>query len=414
MTTLVRWLSLLLLTVPLAVSYGSSCAPPRDIYQPVYLSYHDLRDAVTVTDARPINDANRILTRGDTLYVVERDVGLHVIDNGDPSAPEKLAFIEVPGARNAVAKDDHIYIDSYVDLVVIDVADVAAIEEVGRVEDALPYWRAEYFETAWTDPPDPSQGVVVDQVFVEQQVFTCSGDSFGGSACSRGGGGSASATPDTGGETSVGSLSAFFVVDDVLYLLADEELRVYSLATPTAPTLVWASLVANVPETLFALDNTLLVGGQLGVEIFDISSPTEPHYTGTFQHAWQCDPVVAQGDLAFVTLRSGQGCGGTRDELDIIDISDIANPVLLASYQLDSPNGLAIDGNLLLVTDSLRGLLVFDVSTPEQPFVSAAESGLDSLDVIAADGLAIVMRVDSIVQYAYTELGALTEISVLD
>ena len=36
-----------------------------------------------------------------------------------------------------------------------------------------------------------------------------------------------------------------------------------------------------------------------------------------------CDPVVVQGDYAFVTLRGGTECQGFSNQLDIIDISTL-------------------------------------------------------------------------------------------
>jgi len=223
MTRLWRWLAVLLVTTPLALSYGS-CIDAHDVYRPVYLSYEALRSAVAASTARAIDRANRILTRGDMLYVVEYDAGLHVVDNTDPSEPVKLAFIEVPGARNAVTKDGLVYIDSYVDLVVIDVTDVEAIQEVGRLEDALPYWRRDHWEFVWDEPPDPSQGIVVDSEFVRSEEGYCFDSGYRGSGCSGSRSGSGGSPDIGGGQATVGSLSAFFVVADTLYLLADEEL----------------------------------------------------------------------------------------------------------------------------------------------------------------------------------------------
>ncbi|VAW27494.1 hypothetical protein MNBD_BACTEROID06-736 [hydrothermal vent metagenome] len=113
-------------------------------------------------------------------------------------------------------------------------------------------------------------------------------------------------------------------------------------------------------ETIFPFGNYLFLGSTTGVLIIDVSNPGLPKFVSDYQHVLSCDPVVTDGDYAYVTLRSGNFCGQSDDELQILDLSDINNPELIVQYALTSPKGLAINNNILYVCD--EGIRIFDVS----------------------------------------------------
>jgi len=64
------------------------------------------------------------------------------------------------------------------------------------------------------------------------------------------------------------------------------------------------------------------------------------------------------------------------DKLEIIDVSDAANPVELGNIEVDLPSGaddLEIDGNLAYVTSFLSGVRIIDGYEPAAPsFASPA------------------------------------------
>ena len=75
--------------------------------------------------------------------------------------------------------------------------------------------------------------------------------------------------------------------------------------------------------------------------------------------------MVVDGDYAFVTLRGGNNCGATESGLFIVDISDIATPVLATTYAMDGPYGLGIKDNKLFICDGESGLKVYDKTNIE-------------------------------------------------
>ena len=58
----------------------------------------------------------------------------------------------------------------------------------------------------------------------------------------------------------------------------------------------------------------------------DNSNPASPQLLSTYAHVNSCDPVVVEGDIAYVTLRSGNTCAGFTDQLDVINLQDPKKP----------------------------------------------------------------------------------------
>ena len=146
--------------------------------------------------------------------------------------------------------------------------------------------------------------------------------------------------------------------------------------------------------------------------IYDNTNRANPVQKSVFLHVTSCDPVVVEGDRAFVTLRSGSLCGGGEDRLDIIDISDLDNPTLLSSYfDLSGPYGLGIDGNTLFVCDGTAGLRVYNVLSDTAIEEIATFGDREVFDVILVPPRAVVVGPDGIDQYDYSNIDAIELIS---
>ena len=152
---------LILLFSPLTVqvSYPSSPGPPQ--FRPVYLSFEALRSGVASFPPRDLADPGKILVQGNLLFINERLEGVHVIDNTDPAAPKKIAFIKIPGNIDIAVRGGILYADSYVDLVALDVSDPTQVVVTERLEGIYPNTPFVEEETFWSAPIDPSKGVVV-------------------------------------------------------------------------------------------------------------------------------------------------------------------------------------------------------------------------------------------------------------
>ena len=386
------------------VSYTCSQAP--DTYRPIYMSFDELRSSIKSLPTEPLKDPGKILVKGDLVFVNERYKGVHIIDNSDPRSPQNVAFIRVPGNIDIAMKGDTLYADSFVDLVALDVSNPADVFVTQRLENIYPNQPFVEEFTYWSKEIDLSQGVVIGRELVKSKTGGCGGESngWGLMGCGRGSGSGDSVAPfiadDSAGVN--GSLARITIVDDHLYLLAGSNLKTISIADQEHPVYINSIELSWDIETLYPYEDALFVGGQTGVQIIDISYPDDPTPISTFQHPWQCDPIVVSGEIAYVTLRAGARCWGGNNRLDILDVTELSNPVLIKAYPLDNPYGLAIDGNILFVADGLSGVRVFDTKDPLNLTEIAYFPGKVAQDIILYQHRAHIIGQNGLYQYDYS------------
>jgi hypothetical protein len=80
---------------------------------------------------------------------------------------------------------------------------------------------------------------------------------------------------------------------------------------------------------------------------------------------------------------------------------------------MTNPHGLAKDGNYLFICDGKSGLKLFDASVPTSPKLVKTVSGIETFDVIAFGGLAIVVAKDGLYQFSYSTRDNVTQLSKL-
>ena len=127
---------------------------------------------------------------------------------------------------------------------------------------------------------------------------------------------SASPSSPSSSSSKGGSTARFTIADNFLYTISGSKIQVYNIEDSGNPKFfsqmdVYGNILGNI-ETLFAYNKKLFVGSTSGVFIYDITDPAFPQYKSQFTHLRSCDPVVVQGDYAYVTLRNTTQCrGGT-------------------------------------------------------------------------------------------------------
>jgi hypothetical protein len=218
---------------------------------------------------------------------------------------------------------------------------------------------------------------------------------------------------DAGGSSGQGgSMARFTIAGDYMYAVDHSTLKMFDLSDPAQPLFLEGKtqqLGQNI-ETIFNMDTLLFIGSQDGMYIYNIVRPQFPEYLSNVTHIRSCDPVVASGKYAYVTLNSaGVWCGNTVNGLFVYDISDIKNPLqIYSNTQLSSPKGLGIDGNKLFVCEAVKGVQVFDVGNPAQPvwiddlsYIPEAR-GVNAYDVIPLGGLLLTSTDQGLFQFDYS------------
>ncbi len=200
------------------------------------------------------------------------------------------------------------------------------------------------------------------------------------------------------GEGTGGSMARFTITGDHLYTVDHNTLKVFHLTDPRKPIYKGQHRVGIDVETIFPQGTNLFLGTSTGMYIFDITSPEAPEKVSFYEHVYSCDPVVSDGQYAYVTLSSSnQRCWRAANELQIIDIQDKTNLKKVNQVSLTSPRGLAIRRDTLWVCD--EGLRVFDVKNKEKISEIAHFTGFPAYDIILHGRLALVTGEEGLVQY---------------
>lgn len=201
-----------------------------------------------------------------------------------------------------------------------------------------------------------------------------------------------------------GSLARFTISGNYLYTVDQSSLHTISLADAEHPKKVADISLGIYTETIYPYQNSLLLGTETGMFVYDLSNPANPQQVTYFQHIRSCDPVVAQDNYAYVTLNTGnQRCFNGTNELQILNIQNLNSPQLIKTISLAKPLGLDIDNDTLYVCD--QGLKVYNVASKQNPVQINYFSDIDAQDVIHQPGRIIVIGTDGLHQYKQTATG---------
>jgi hypothetical protein len=383
------------------------------------MSFDELRAAVKTEAPKDLQNAGKIYIIGKYLLVNEPGKGIHIFDNTDPAVPKNLSFINIPGNIDMAVKGNILYADSHIDLVAFDISNPANMREVAREENIFPTWSRSFANAGHVDP---SKGVVVDfKQARTTQISGCDEANMGPYFWHRGFFAvnseinfsrdmafSASAAPSTPSRPGIGgSMARYTIYDNYLYTIDDANMQLFDISTPTNPAFAGLINVGFNIETIYPYKDKLFIGSQTGMHIYNNADPANPVRLSTFAHVRSCDPVVADDKYAYVTLRNGNTCGGFANQLDVVDISNLSSPRLVKSYQMSNPHGLGLDhdNNTLFVCDGTSGLKVYDANHPLNldKNILSRKTG-HTYDVIPYKNIAIVTGNDGILQYDYTDL----------
>ncbi len=387
-------------------------------YEPVYMSHQEFIAAVGVSEPRDMVEPGKIYLYGDHLFVNEVNKGVHIINNSNPAAPFFSGFVTIPGNKDIAVRGDLLYADSAGDLLVFDISDFDHPKLVSRIEDVFNLSQHNLPGPAYR-MPDPSRGIVVDWEPVEVEEV-CHGD------CNRFGNQwergfttfSRAASDAAGGTGSVGtggSMARFAITGDQLYAVDWSNLVTFDISE-TEPVKQDQQGVGWMIETIFPYSEHLFIGSANAMYISDIhSNPASPERVSIFRHATACDPVVVEGDYAYVTLRDGDHCPNTtgNNQLEVIDVSDLFNPKRIGIYKMLHPHGLGIDSGDLFISEGDYGLKVMDASDPYNVKEVRHIQDIRTFDVIPNDGVLIVTGPTGIIQYDYSDVRDLKELSII-
>jgi len=302
----------------------------------------------------------------DMVYVTDRNNGLKIFDITDISEPREIWSYLPPGHILDVAlRGNHAFLASEkAGLKVVDISDAEHPVEVGSC--AL---------------PGEASSITLDRDY----AYIATGEE----------GLRILNISDPEDPFEVGSYNSSQVYDVAIngnfaYLTGQRfYFSVLNISDPTEPALIdtcwlgWTSSwnVAVAGNHLYVTDGR---EGDWNMEtgnlnIYDITTPDEPEPVGQLETEHLLKTVVVDDKIVFVYYLEDIGGEGPESAgVLVVDVSEPAEPQLLAEYELEyggyvftnDVDDLVIVGDLLIVANSLKGLHFIDISNPEDPFES--------------------------------------------
>ncbi len=374
-------------------------------YLPVYKTTQEVRSNVKSNPAQPIERAGKLYIKGQYIFLNEIDKGIHIIDNSNPSQPQQIAFIAIPGNMDLAVKGNTLYADLYTDLVAIDISNPRNVVLKKVVEGVFPH---RYYNGNFL--PDSTKVIANwekrDTTVTEKysmEALLKSGTVFMDYAAYSG-----VPVPQSNASVSPygvgGSMARFTIVDQRLYTVGSSDLSVFNIANTENPSYVTKKDIGFNIETIYPFMDKLFIGSQTGMFIYDIRSADNPVQTAQFSHVASCDPVITDGQYAYVTLRTGTTCTRNTNELDVLKLNNLTNPVLVRTYSMTNPHGLSKDGSALFICDGKEGLKIYDASDVSNLQLLKAINVSEAFDVITLNDRAILVAKDGLYQYDYSNL----------
>jgi len=386
------------------------------INEPIFMPSQTFRNSVKVsTEPQKITNLGKMCFYNNYLYISEPEKGIHIIDNRNPENPDIVGFIQLMGNADLAIRNGQLYADSYIDLVWFDITNPALPELKGRLDSifptALPMTENQYGIDYAQCYGEKRQGIVIGWKLTErtEDVNHYTGGWWRGGLFLDD---VAVSAAENGGSTGInGSMSRFTIYNDHLYSVINNQMNIFDL-TGSEPkkaaenTYLWGNV-----ETIFSYKDNMFMGTPTGMLIFSVKNPLKPEYQSSITHAYGCDPVVVDNDLAYVTVRSGNNCGQNTNELFIVDVKDVKNPKQLVSYNMTNPKGLGIDNSKLFLCDD--GLKIYNITTPQTLMSNriAHFTNMDGFDVIAYNNIVMMIANDGIYQYDYSNTSSIKYLS---
>lgn len=387
---------LLLLSIPLffAACEKDEMGETMLVAVPETMTLADFRASVEIVEPIEVEQSGKIYTYGNYIFINDLLKGVLILENVNYD-PVRKKYLKIPANTDIAIKDDILYANSGRDLVTFDISDINNIKELGRLEEVFDYYYPEFpsdAETADYSEVDYENEIIVGYSLETRERPDDRWEEGGVTFDSNGGFGSVG----TGG-----SMARFNISDDYLYVAGQSTLEVFDISSFSNPLKLQTEYVGWQIETIFNKEGYLYLGSATGMFIYNLEDPASPSFMSSISHVMGCDPVVVENDIAYVTIRGGNECGQNENQLEVIDVKDKSNPQLLKIYEMDNPYGLGIKDNQLFVCDGTSGLKIYDATnTPNLVLIDHFEE-VNAYDVIPGESVLMMIGENKLRQYSY-------------
>lgn len=359
-------------------------------YDPVFIDQKTFDAPAEKGPEQEMQNTGIVYSYGKYILVNEFQKGIHILDNEDPKKIKQIGFIEIPGNTHFTIRDQILYANKMEDLLAIDVRSMDHPRQVSRIENIFPHNRSQitaqgiiayYEKSVKTRTIDCNDHRYNSKIFTEQhQVYldaashTITNNDLFYAKSSSG----SNPPPSIG---IGGSMARFTTIGDQLFVLSDHQMEVIDIAQGAAPERVGTIPVSYSAETIFPFQDYLFIGTSNGMHIYSVSDQL-PEHVSTMAHIQSCDPVITDGEYAYVTLRGGTTCGGFTNQLEAYNVKNVFSPWLVQEYPMLEPHGLTKVGKDLYVCEGKHGWKKLDASQPYEVNTTYFNQDHHAFDVV--------------------------------
>lgn len=347
----------------------------------IYADIDDIRSTPLQANSRAIENPGKIFINGNLLLIGEENEGIHVFDNSNPENPVNVSFIQLPFTKEFYVEDHLVYAESQYDFLKIDISDINAPKLVNRVNYA--FGEAIKDETGATlvgfkfeaasgtfklNSPEAKALKESSYLYFDymEQLIPLSSvpSSFAGN-----------------GAEVKGTLNKIALSKDHVYVVGNSVLHIFD---NTAANLSYIDKmeIGQAIETIYPENDHLFIGTESSMIVMSVANAPAPQLLSEYEHPNACDPVLPNGKVAYLTLRTldFSGCDGDENSLVVLDITDINDPQPIHNLTMKSPYALTMINNYLFVGEGANGLAVFDAADARNP-----EHKFTKADILAYD-----------------------------
>lgn len=135
-----------------------------DGYRPVYVPPEEAKE-IRLLEPREVTTQGKIYIKDHFIYLGDVNLGIHIIDNSDPTSPVRVAFLQIYGNHDIAIRGDVLYADNLEDLVAIDIGDRENPRLLKRIENVYELPNQHFPENlpyhTWFECADPDKGYVI-------------------------------------------------------------------------------------------------------------------------------------------------------------------------------------------------------------------------------------------------------------
>lgn len=144
---------------------------------------------------------------------------------------------------------------------------------------------------------------------------------------------------------------------------------------PERPASIPTGHATGYAHQFFMDDNIIYVGdGAAGLTIVNSSDPQNPQFVTQYLGGYAWDVQIV-GNVAFVAL--GWIDQSLKSGLDIVNVTNSSNPLFVSDLNTQGIiSDIDVEGDLLFLSDSQEGVLIYNISTPISPILVDQYEGL--------------------------------------